>query len=289
VVAVAITNMFAGAALDRCGERRTDADWIAARLADPDARALVIAAEGPLLEGDSPTLIPTAGTDLFEPVFLGLRDARPYFAVPGTPDLGAPGSPAGLRDVVTRVSMAEAGLLAYATAIVGWHHRHRFCANCGTKTGVAEAGHVRKCPNCGAQHHPRTDPVVIMLVHDGDRVLLGRQARWPPGRYSTLAGFVEPGESLEEAVAREVEEEAGVEVTDVIYRSSQPWPFPANLMLGFHARYAGGEARVGDAELEDVRWFSRDELAAIKRGETDLDIPPREAIARALIDEWLKD
>jgi NAD+ diphosphatase len=194
----------------------------------------------------------------------------------------------GLRDVGALLSPGDAGLLAYATAMVNWHRRHPHCAVCGARTEVAEAGFLRHCPDCGAQHHPRTDPVVIMLVHDGERALLGRQATWPAGRYSALAGFVEPGESLEEAVAREVLEEAGVQVDDVRYRSSQPWPFPASLMLGFHARYAGGEAGVLDGELEDVRWFERSELAAIARGEVEgMAMPPPLAIARRLIDEWL--
>jgi len=175
-------------------------------------------------------------------------------------------------------------MVAHAVGLLNWHRRHRFCANCGAPTEAREAGHVRVCPACGAHHHPRTDPVVIMLVTDGDRALLGRQAQWPTGRYSALAGFVEPGESLEEAVAREVREEAGVQVADVRYRSSQPWPFPSSLMLGFSARWAGGEPAVRDAELEDVGWFTR---AAIVGG--DVLLPPPTAIARRLIDEWLGD
>jgi NAD+ diphosphatase len=147
---------------------------------------------------------------------------------------------------------------------------------------MAEAGHVRACPACGAQHHPRTDPVVIMLVSRGDEVLLGRQASWPEGRYSALAGFVEPGESLEEAVAREVHEESGVCVRDVRYRSSQPWPFPASLMLGFHAAWAAGEPEVLDGELEAVGWFARDDLR-----DGSVLLPPPQAIARSLVDEWL--
>jgi NAD+ diphosphatase len=171
---------------------------------------------------------------------------------------------------------------------VNWHRRHPRCSVCGEPTDAAEAGYVRICPSCGATHHPRTDPVVIMLVTDGDRVLLGRQARWPPGRYSALAGFVEPGETLEEAVAREVREEAGVEVRDPHYVSSQPWPFPSSLMLGFTAEYAGGEAATRDDELEDVRWFSRSELEVIRAGRSDgLGLPPPIAIARRLIDGWL--
>jgi NAD+ diphosphatase len=154
---------------------------------------------------------------------------------------------------------------------------------------------VLVCEN-GHQHHPRTDPVVIMLVGDRDRVLLGRQASWPRGRYSTLAGFVEPGERLEDAVAREVLEESGVAVRDVRYVASQPWPFPVSLMLGFHASYAGGDPRIGDAELEDVRWFTRDEVAAAVSGDASwidgadserLMLPPPTAIARLLLDRWL--
>jgi NAD+ diphosphatase len=160
---------------------------------------------------------------------------------------------------------------------------------CGTASLVREAGLLRVCPSCGAEHHPRTDPVVIMLVVDGDRdrVLLGRQAAWPAGRYSALAGFVEPGESLEDAVAREVLEESGVEVTGARYVSSQPWPFPSSLMLGFEASYAGGSPVAADGELEDARWFSRSELedAAAERG--SFLLPPPLAIARRLIDGWL--
>ena len=147
------------------------------------------------------------------------------------------------------VGQADGGLIAFAVAMGNWHRRHRFCANCGAPTEPREGGLVRVCPVCGAQHHPRTDPVVIMLVIDGDRALLGRQAAWPAGRYSALAGFVEPGESLEESVAREVREEAGVRVDEVTYISSQPWPFPASLMLGFTCRYAGGEPVAADGEL----------------------------------------
>jgi NAD+ diphosphatase len=153
---------------------------------------------------------------------------------------------------------------------------------------MAEAGFLRTCPSCGAEHHPRTDPVVIMLVTRGDEVLLGRQAAWPPGRYSALAGFVEPGESLEEAVAREVREEARVEIAaPPRFVASQPWPFPASLMVGFIAEYASGEPHIGDAELEDVRWFARDEVRASVQGAGPIGLPPRLAIARTLIDTWL--
>jgi NAD+ diphosphatase len=284
------TNTFAGATIDRASARRTDADWVAEQLRDPRARAIVVSREGPFMDMNSdpcrPAFVPI---DLAaeEPILLGIDRGVPLFAVAGDGVDGAR-TAMSLRDAGARVSQEDGGLLAYATAIVGWHRSHRFCANCGHRTDIGEAGHVRVCPNCGAVHHPRTDPVVIMLVTDGDRALLGRQARWPQGRYSALAGFVEPGESLEEAVAREVEEESGVRVEAVHFRSSQPWPFPASLMVGFHAGYAGGEPSVRDHELEDVRWFTREEIADARSGNGHLHLPPPVAIARRLIDEWLE-
>jgi NAD+ diphosphatase len=287
-------NTFAGAHIDRAGHRRTDPEWLRERLADPTSRALVCGTGGVYVDASTdpprPVLAPLLALSLQEePVLLGVDDVGALFAV------GIDGSaprldgavPMELREAGARMSQRDGGLVAYAAAITNWHRSHPHCARCGAVTKVGEAGHVRDCPNCGAQHHPRTDPVVIMLVHDGDRALLGRQATWPEGRYSALAGFVEPGESLEEAVAREVLEESGIEVGEVLYRSSQPWPFPTSLMLGFHATYAGGEAAVGDAELQDVRWFDRDELLEIAAGGTGFHLPPPLAIARRLIDEWL--
>ena len=275
-------NTFAGEALDRAGTRRHDEGWLAARLADPSTRVVAASAAGVLVDDGRVRLIGTADLpDDVETVLLGVDGhGRAVFAADPGDDF--PGDRAGLRDLASVVSQAEGGLLAHAVAMLNWHRRHRFCANCGSPTEPGEAGHVRSCPSCGAQHHPRTDPVVIMLVTDGDRAILGRQRQWPTGRYSALAGFVEPGESLEEAVAREVREESGVVVTDIEYRSSQPWPFPTSLMLGFRARWAGGEPAVRDGELEDVRWCTRDALA-----NGAVLLPPREAIARRLIDEWL--
>jgi NAD+ diphosphatase len=286
------SNTFAGVRLDRAGMKRTDERWLAERLAEDSSRALLVAQDGVYVNGSSrPALIPlSALPPLEEPVLLGLDADGAVFAVGAAEGLEPPDGARlmGLREVGALLSPEDAGLLAYGTAMVNWHRAHPRCARCGHPTDVAEAGFLRRCPNCGAEHHPRTDPVVIMLIHDGDRALLGRQASWPAGRYSALAGFVEPGESLEEAVAREVLEEAGVRVEDVRYRSSQPWPFPASLMLGFHARYAGGDPRVLDGELEDVRWFERAELVAIARGEVEgMGVPPRLAIARRLLDEWL--
>jgi NAD+ diphosphatase len=225
-----------------------------------------------------------------DPIFLGSDEGGPLFAVQREED-----GLVNLRDLAASAPAEQVGLVAYASALVNWAGATRFCGHCGLATRPREGGHVRICAN-GHQHHPRTDPVVIMLVVDGDRALLGRQPSWPAGRYSALAGFVEPGEPLEGAVAREVREEAGVEVGDVRYVASQPWPFPVSLMLGFQADYAGGEPSPGDAELEDVRWFTRDEIArAAHDDEAWLDgpdsqrlmIPPPIAIARLLVDRWL--
>jgi NAD+ diphosphatase len=277
-------NTFAGEALDRAGPHRRDEAWLAARLADPATGVVAASAGGVVVAGERPRMF--AVDELpegLELVLLGVDgDDRAVCAADPCDEL--PGERRGLRDLAPVLSQAEGGMVAHAVGLLNWHRRHRFCANCGAPTDAREAGHVRVCPACGTQHHPRTDPVVIMLVTDGDRALLGRQAQWPAGRYSALAGFVEPGESLEEAVAREVREEAGVQVADVRYRSSQPWPFPSSLMLGFSARWAGGEAAVRDAELEDVGWFTRE---AIVGG--DVLLPPPTAIARRLIDEWLGD
>jgi NAD+ diphosphatase len=206
---------------------------------------------------------------------------------------------AGLRDLAVSLPAARLGAVAYASGLANWARATRFCGICGAATRAGEGGHVRICAN-GHHHHPRTDPVVIMLVSDGDQLLLGRQASWPAGRYSALAGFVEPGEPLEAAVAREVHEESGIRVGDVRYVASQPWPFPVSLMLGFHATYASGEPQVLDGELEDVRWFARAEVAAAARDESSADwiagapadgllLPPPTAIARHLIDRWLAE
>jgi NAD+ diphosphatase len=289
---MADVNTFAGELLDRIATRRTDEAWVVDRLSDSASRAVIATSEGVLVSGGAvPVLVPLAEVaEAGEPVLLGADDHGAVFAVDPGPERARalrPGAELhGLRDVAAVASQPDAGLLAHATGLLNWHRTHRFCANCGAPTRMAEAGHVRVCDRCGTTHHPRTDPVVITLVHDGDRVLLGRQASWPEGRYSALAGFVEPGESLEEAVAREIGEEAGVTVTDVRYISSQPWPFPASLMLGFEATYADGTAYTHDRELEDVRWFSREEVERALGEEGSLGLPPRLAIARRLIEGW---
>jgi NAD+ diphosphatase len=291
---VVAENTFAGARLDRVTERRGDAAWVAAQRADPASRAVVAADGHVLAEGGELALVPLSEVSASgsEPLLLGLEGGRALFAVDAdglAPEALAPAQLVGVRDIASQLNQSDGGLLAYAIAVLNWHRRHGFCSVCGRSSEVAEAGLLRVCPHCGAQHHPRTDPVVIMLVTDGERVLLGRQPSWPAGRYSALAGFVEPGESLEDAVAREVLEEAGVEVSEQSYVSSQPWPFPSSLMLGFTACHAGGEPAARDGELEDARWFSRAELEAAAAGEGPLLLPPRLAIARRLIDGWLEE
>jgi NAD+ diphosphatase len=204
---------------------------------------------------------------------------QPPHALPGT-------HWAGLREVGTLLDDTGAGLLTTAVGLAHWHAGHPRCSRCGNLTEVIQAGWARSCPVCGAEHYPRTDGAVIMAVTDpDDRILLGRQVRWPVGRYSCLAGFVEPGESLEGAVRREVLEEAGVQVGEVVYRGSQPWPFPASLMLGFRARALSTEIRVDGEELASARWWSREELGLdIATGE--LKLPPPVSIARRLIEDW---
>ncbi len=311
-------NTFTGAGLDRAADgRRTDAAWIGDQLQHPNARALLAADSGVRVRDgrlDLPALS-EAPAGHSAPVLLGLDADGPLFALdegpapaPGArPRLvgagGRRGEPApadadhvGLRDAASVLDPGEAGLAAYATALLNWHRAHGFCANCGAPTDVAEGGLVRTCPACGVPHHPRVDPVVIMLVTDADRLLLGRQRTWPARRYSALAGFVSPGESLEEAVAREVLEEVGVRVGVPIYQSSQPWPFPASLMLGFTVAWSDGEVGGSDPELEDARWFTRAEVSDAAREDSwatpeaegdSLLLPPRSAIARRLIDGWL--
>jgi NAD+ diphosphatase len=302
-------NVFTGGELDRAPERRRDPAWLAAQAADPAARAVLVGDAGVVVRAGEPrlALVPLASLEAPEPLLLGLDAAGPVFAVDpegpadGTPRpaVGAHGErpphdgirAVGLRAAAASLPRADAGLAAHAAALVNWHRRHGHCSVCGAPTAVAEGGILRRCPRCGAEHHPRTDPVVIMVVYDGaERVLLGRSPAWPPGRYSALAGFVEPGESLEEAVVREVREEAAVELGPPRYVSSQPWPFPSSLMLGFLVPWRSGEPRVGDEELEDVRWFGREAVtAAIEGRSAPLDVPPRLAIARRLLERWVTE
>ena len=276
--------VFSGAALDRAPVLRGRPEWLEEQRADPRAGAVLMSEEGVWIDDGRLVLEPPVA----EAVFLGLGSGVPVFAeyVDGA---GPPrGRPAGLREAATVLPAEEAALAAYAGSLLAWHRRHRFCANCGAPTEPHDGGHERLCPSCGAHHFPRTDPVVIVRVSDGgDGLLLGRQARWPEGRYSLLAGFVEPGETLEEAVRREVLEESGVALDSVAYIASQPWPFPSSLMLGFSALAERGDPSPQDEELADVRWFERAEIEAAGRGENDLKLAPPYSIARRLIDAWL--
>jgi NAD+ diphosphatase len=223
-------------------------------------------------------------------VYLGHADEVAYAVLRAGRTLSIGGTPVdawtGLREIGSDLGDRDAGLLAQATGIVEWHERNRFSPYTGAATVVEKAGWTQRDPTTGQEVFPRTDPAVIMLVHDGDRVLLGRQAVWPPGRFSILAGFVEPGESAEAAVAREVAEEVGIEVTDVRYVGSQPWPFPQSLMLGFTARAVGTELRVDHDEIEEARWFTREEL---RSGAGPAALPPPVSIARHIIDGWLSE
>jgi NAD+ diphosphatase len=274
---------------------------------EPRAAIVAVAALADLFGALSETIIDER-LGHGELVFLGIIDERAHFALDVSrldAPLDALRSPAlaaadiadtelrfaDLRQLGGRLQRHEAALLALARAMAYWHMRHRFCGQCGAPTRSEEAGHMRRCtnPSCAAMHFPRTDPAVIMLVTDGgDRVLLGRNRNFIRGMYSTLAGFVEPGESLEDAVAREVREETAIEVVAVTYHSSQPWPFPANIMLGFYAEAVTSDITVDYGELEDARWFERQWLAAHAddRSET-FRLPRRDSIARRLVEDWL--
>lgn len=295
-------NIFASAGFDRAAALRRDAAWIEQRLADPSTRfAAVWQLKALFTLGGEPRVrwlghreaAPLLGAGTA--VFLGMHEGAAHFAVEvahtDPADLARPVGNAEFQELRRHgaaLPPAEAGMLALARGMMHWHARHRFCGVCGEPTEPRDAGHVRGCTSaaCGAVHFPRTDPAIIVLVRCGERALLGRQPTWDAGRYSSLAGFVEPGESLEDAVAREVFEEAGVRVERVRYHSSQPWPFPSSLMVGFTAEADDNAVTVDGDELEDARWFTRDEL---RRGLADgtLLLPSEVSIAHRLVSEWL--
>lgn len=293
-------NMYTGCPLDRAAGRREDEPWIAAALDGADTLFVPVWRGRCLLRGvdsgrpEAVFLTGEAAAALCLPagapwVFLGLQGPLAVFAV----DVGAAEDPlppglgtfADLRAVAGALPAADAAVLALARGLLHWRSRHRFCGVCGGACAARSAGHVLHCAACDSSHFPRTDPAVIMLVHAGDRALLGRSSRFPAAMYSALAGFVEPGESLEEAVAREVIEEAGVQVGRVHYHSSQPWPFPASIMLGFYAEALSEEITIDTNELEDARWFAR---AQIRDHQAHgFDLPRPDSIARRLIDDWV--
>ncbi len=289
-------NFFSGAYVERRTEMREQADWLERALADPHTQFLLARGTRQLLHGVEPARIAfvsgrhpaVAAAEPERFVLLGwFRQRRCLLLTlgPEWPDVDLPAGTAfqELRPLAPQLDAEEAGLLAYARALSIWRARQRFCGVCGGPTVPARAGHSMICADaqCAQEYFPRLDPAIIVLVTDGPRALLGRQSGWPPGRYSTIAGFVEPGESLEDAVQREVMEETGVQVLSCRYDSSQPWPFPASLMVGFQALGLPGAVRVG-RELEDARWLSRE---AVRAGEVQL--PPPHSISRRLIESWL--
>jgi NAD+ diphosphatase len=282
---------FAGSPIDRADHIRIDPEALGNLM---NWRARVMNLDGLLPEfDDRGGLLWHTIADVAEDtelVFLGLLDDKAHFAPVPAAGSSAPAMPRAWQ-VMQMLRPEELALYGGAKALVDWHARHRFCANCGAPTKLAKGGWQRNCDNCGAQHFPRTDPVTIMLVEHEDKLLLGRQPRFPPRMYSALAGFVEPGETIEEAVAREVHEEAGVTVRDVRYLASQPWPFPSQLMIGCTSHADDPEIAIDRTELDDARWFTREELEDARRagpeGNEQLIFPQEFAIAHRLITWWL--
>ncbi|KQR80559.1 NADH pyrophosphatase [Sphingomonas sp. Leaf343] len=276
---------FTGGPLDRGDALRHDIDALAAAKADPRARLLMLEGYTPAYDGDrlAWTALPPDGAEL---ALLGLdRYGVPHFAtITGE---RAQGRSFDLIATLHDLVPGEAATYAGARSLLDWHARHGFCANCGSPTAIFRAGWGRGCPACGTEHFPRVDPVVIMIAEHDDRALLGRQPAFPPGRYSALAGFLEPGESIEEAVAREIGEEAGIAVTDVRYVASQPWPFPSSLMIACTARALDDRITLDTNELEDAIWVSRGEVRAVLAGEKGPFLaPPAYAIAHTLLSAW---
>jgi NAD+ diphosphatase len=301
----AVLNTFAGNPLDRASERRTDEAWLAGRMADPATTAIVLWKGDALVAGpeDATRLVrlPMDQAQAIAPgdeplLFLGLDGEAAVFAIdvegeadPAAGPLAGTGAFINLRDAAARLMGDEAAIAATAKGVFEWRRRHRFCASCGAPSRPAEAGWKRICTQCQTEHFPRTDPVVIMLPVTGDRCLLGHNARFRAGLFSALAGFVEPGETVEEACARELQEEAGLITLSVAYHSSQPWPFPSSLMIGLIAEVADAEARPDQTELEEVRWFTRAEASALLDGlVADISAPPPFAIAHQLIKSWIE-
>ncbi len=297
-------HVFAGNPLDRGDVQRRDQTWLDAQAKHPQSRILPLCQLDILIQAEpsfelgwlSPATLESLQATV-PPVFLGLRDGIAHFAL-DVSDVEAPLDKLQLgeawqfqeaRGAATQLSMEAAGIVAQSRAQVGWHQRHRFCSVCGEPTQQGRGGHMRTCAACKAQHFPRTDPVAIMLISDGDKCLLGqsRGRLSRTERYSALAGFIDQGESIEEAVRREVKEEAGIEVGEVRYHSSQPWPFPSSLMIGCHGKAASTEIRIDAEEMTDVRWFHRDDVrAALRRDNPNLQVPDSIAIAHHLIRAW---
>ncbi len=287
-------NIFAGAYVDRSGHLRKEPRWLADAIHKADSVFVPIWRDQCLASGEpvrAVLLQRDAVKDYLderELIFLGLFRDKPAFAINVGKDEEAPFTDAGefhdLRYLGSVLPADEANLVAHARALVVWHRYQRFCGHCGSETRAESGGNTRVCieDSCGRQLFPRVDPAIIVLVSDRDRCLLGRQSGWPEDRYSTIAGFVEPGESLEDAVQREVIEETNISTRDIQYHSSQPWPFPSALMLGFMATATTFDINLNDDELEDAQWFTRKQMLS---GFPKL--PYRLSIARRLVDDWL--
>jgi len=273
---------FSGPGLDRADALRADEAALRALSDAPDATQL-------LWREGLPELTPVGRLDWGPPsnpeLFLGFDGKSPRFSAiePVAPDAWT------AFPLMAVLDPADAPLFAAAMSLCRWHGRHRFCANCGAPTDVVRGGWSRRCPACSAEHFPRVDPVVIMLAEHGGKLLLGRQPHYPQRRYSALAGFLEVGENLEAAVARELFEEAGIRVRNVRYIASQPWPFPSSLMIGCHADAESDELTIDTSELDDARWFTREEVAAALADDpgAQFQAPPKAAIARTLLEHWL--
>jgi NAD+ diphosphatase len=303
----AFVNVFAGNPLERASYRRTDEAWLAERLAESGSLAIALWNGKPLVEGAkggaiqlaylAAGMVKTLSAGWERLLFLGLWKETAVFAVdlegdvdPADGPLTGLGRFEDLRGIAMALPPTEAAIAATAKQVFEWRRKHRFCAVCGALTEPVEGGWKRICRTCQTSHFPRTDPVVIMLATAGDKCLLGRQAAWPKGMYSALAGFVEPGESIEEACARELFEEAAVRTLRVRYHSTQPWPYPMSLMIGLFAEIEDGEAVADKVELEEVRWFTREEATAML-GELSVRarIPAGLAIAHQLIKAWVEE
>jgi len=294
-------NFYATGEFNRAVERREDLAWIREKLADPASRFYPIwrmrnyvsdpeAPRAIVLDAERRAALLEAASNV---VLLGLEEEVAHFLIDIShleeAEATALGHAVDLRAVGALMPQREGALLAYARGLTYWHDRHKFCGTCGSPTESKNAGHQRQCtnPDCGAVQFPRTDPAVIMRITHGDKILMARQAVWPQGMHSILAGFVEPGESLEDAVAREVYEEVGLRLTRIKYFSSHPWPFPSSLMLGFSAEATSLDFKVDEDELESARWMTRPELLDSPEDAT-FKLPRKDSISRRLIEDWLR-
>ncbi|GGK66855.1 NAD(+) diphosphatase [Rufibacter glacialis] len=295
-LAYSALNYFGASDLDRVHLLRKNPAWLATQLTHPDTVLLPFQHLKPLLTSDRqlvPVTMKEVNWDLGQltPILLGVKGDRAYFALDlqeGQEIPVANGSFQELREATLQLARPDSSLLAYAKAMVYWHRQQQFCSVCGTPTFSKDAGHVRQCPNptCHTSHFPRTDTAVITMVTCGDLGLLARQASWPTGQYASVAGFLEPGETLETAVAREVQEEVGLRVKQVEYHSSQPWPFPASIMVGFTAEAESTHLKIDPEEIEDARWFTRPQLKELIAS-GDIKLPPALSISYRLIQDWL--